>query len=136
MNPQELLRNAADLIEERGKERDREGGERSMAAAVGAFNCLSGHSLTEADGWRFMAALKLARSFGGGYKRDDYEDLAAYAALTAESLEVSPTANQVRGCFNCKRGGEDNHCGAPNSIYMNCGPSHGFKHWLCCKGAE
>ena len=36
-------------------------GERSMASTVKAFNALTGHNLTESEGWEFMVLLKLVR---------------------------------------------------------------------------
>lgn len=80
----EILQIAFDTISQRGKERDKEDGERSMLATVNAFNALTGHNLTETDGWKFMTVLKLARSGAGGYKLDDYIDMSAYAALAGE----------------------------------------------------
>lgn len=77
----EILRIAADIIEERGKQRDKPNGERSMARAVAAFNALRGHNLTEVDGWRFMEILKIAR----GDDFDSFCDGAAYAALAGEA---------------------------------------------------
>ena len=81
----QLLRRAADLIEERGAQRDRPGGERSMAATVAAFNAIYGTELSEVQGWTFMQLLKLSRSAGGRYVADDFEDGIAYAALAAEA---------------------------------------------------
>ena len=89
--PQALLRNAADVIDQRGVERDSSSGqqqERSMSAAVAAFNAIEGTSLTERQGWAFMQTLKLVRAAStarnGRYNVDDYLDGAAYAALGAE----------------------------------------------------
>lgn len=81
----DILRRAADLIAERADQRDRPGGERSMASTVAAFNAIYGAQLTETQGWVFMQLLKLSRSAGGRYIADDYEDCVAYAALAAES---------------------------------------------------
>lgn len=88
-NPGDLLRMAADTIDQRGQERDNgEGGERSMAATVAAFNAIEGTDLTERQGWAFMQALKMVRAAStarnGRYNQDDYVDGAAYAALGAE----------------------------------------------------
>lgn len=86
ISPEALLRQAADTIANRAAERDTEA-ERSMARTVAAFNALSGHKLTERDGWRFMAVLKLGRSYSGTRANiDDYLDGAAYMALAAETL--------------------------------------------------
>lgn len=80
----EILRTAADTIEQRGTERDQDG-ERSMARAVAAFNALFSHELTETEGWQFMVILKMARSAQGAYQPDDYTDQTAYSALAAEA---------------------------------------------------
>lgn len=56
-----------------------------MAKAVAAFNVITGHTLTEEQGWLFMGVLKQVRSQQGAYKQDNYEDEAAYAALRAEA---------------------------------------------------
>ena len=84
-----FLRQAAETIEERAKERDLSA-ERSMHRAVAAFNALTKHNLTENDGWVFMAVLKLARSRAGATNPDDYIDGAAYLALALESLTSRP----------------------------------------------
>lgn len=92
-SPQDLLRQAADVIDQRGAERDTTGAgqqqERSMAATVAAFNAIEGTALTERQGWAFMQTLKLVRAAStarnGRYNEDDYLDGAAYAALGAES---------------------------------------------------
>ena len=87
-NPGDLLRMAADTIDQRGQERDSTGKERSMAATVAAFNTIEGTDLTERQGWAFMQTLKLVRAAStarnGRYNPDDYVDGAAYAALGAE----------------------------------------------------
>ena len=81
----EILINAAKLIDSRGKERDKDDGERSMERCVKSFNEMTGHELTETDGWKFMIFLKLARMEGGSFKFDDYEDAVSYSGLMAES---------------------------------------------------
>ena len=82
---QDLLIQAADTIDQRAAERDQADGERSMARTVAAFNALTGHRLSETQGWQFMALLKLSRSNGGRLQLDDYVDGAAYVALAGES---------------------------------------------------
>ncbi|MEY4402174.1 MAG: Edwardsiella phage eiAU83 [Verrucomicrobiota bacterium] len=89
MNAQEKLREAARLIEERAQQRDRAGGERSMAATVAAFNAIYGTGLTEVQGWHFMELLKMSRAAGGRYIADDYDDKIAYAALAAEAAALN-----------------------------------------------
>lgn len=78
-----VLEIAAELIGDRAASRDVEK-ERSMARCVRTFNAMTGHSLTEEDGWLFMQYLKQARSKGGAFRFDDYLDDVAYAALRAE----------------------------------------------------
>ncbi len=84
---QSILRKAADLIEERAKQRDQPNGEKSMAKTVQAFNAIYGTSLTEVQGWHFMELLKMTRSAYGVYVADDFEDKVAYAALAAEAAK-------------------------------------------------
>lgn len=88
-NAADFLQKAAALITDRGKERDQEDGERSMSRCVNTFNAMTGHNLSEEDGWLFMVYLKHARMRGGKFKLDDYEDAIAYEALMTESAVAS-----------------------------------------------
>ena len=94
MKAPDFCTKAAALMEDRGKERDTEDGERSMARCVNAFNAMTEHDLSEEDGWLFMVYLKHARMRQGGFKLDDYEDAVAYEALMGEcaleSIGVPP----------------------------------------------
>lgn len=90
MKADEILRQAADIIEERGKLRDTPEGERSMARAVAAYTALRGKAMeSELDGLVFMCVLKLARATAGESYLDDYSDLAGYAALAGECISES-----------------------------------------------
>lgn len=80
----DFLKNALAHMEDRASTYDAPGGERSMAKTVGAFNIITGHQLTVEQGWLFMGLLKKVRSQQGGYRADNYEDDAAYAALRGE----------------------------------------------------
>jgi hypothetical protein len=80
----EFLKKALGHMEDRAATYDKEGGERSMGKTVAAFNAITGSNLTEEEGWLFMEILKQVRSMQGGFKADNYEDLAAYAALRGE----------------------------------------------------
>lgn len=82
----EILVTAADIIDQRGKLRDKEGGERSMAHAVKMFNAKHNTNITESQGWDFMISLKNARMAAGGFNPDDYLDAVAYQALLAECV--------------------------------------------------
>lgn len=75
--------------------RDTPQGERVVSTLVEMFNTLTGHELSEADGWKFMLLVKLVRSENGKYHPDDYVDLAAYSSLLGEceSKENEDTDN-------------------------------------------
>lgn len=82
-----LLFNAASIMEERGRNYDQPGGERSMADTVAMFNILTGNKLTEEDGWEFMSLLKKKRkrTAKGPALKDSVEDDIAYTALAGEA---------------------------------------------------
>lgn len=83
---QTLLSRASELMDARGKEYDKPGGERSVHAIVTAFNAISGKFLTEAEGWLFLSLLKQVRLFNKpGFHTDSAEDAIAYAALMGEA---------------------------------------------------
>ena len=85
MNAHEVLEKAAQHMKDRAATYDKPEGERSMGATVGAFKAITGHELTEEQGWLFMALLKAVRSQQGSYRADSYEDGAAYFALAGEA---------------------------------------------------
>jgi hypothetical protein len=90
MNPSDVLRAAAQHMEDRAATYDAPSGERSMRKAVDMFNILKGDDyLTTELGWLFMAILKMVRSQQGDFKADNYEDMAAYCALAAEEAEAN-----------------------------------------------
>lgn len=83
-----ILKRAAQHMEDRAAARDQPGGERSMERTVKAFNALTGHQISERDGWMFMVALKAARACTTQTGlSDDYEDGAAYFGLAGESAQ-------------------------------------------------
>lgn len=83
-----LLQKAGDIMLERGKQYDKPEGERSMGKCVSAFNIITGHSLTEAEGWLLLQLLKDVRQWQRpGYHQDSAEDCIAYAALKAEAKQ-------------------------------------------------
>lgn len=82
----ELLGRAAAHMHERGKTYDAPEGERSMGKAVAAFNAITGHALSESEGWLLLQVLKDVRLFTrSAYHADSAEDCIAYAALKAEA---------------------------------------------------
>lgn len=87
----DFLGAALNHLGDRASTYDNPTGERSMGRTVEAFNAITGHKLTEEQGWLFMCLLKQVRSQQGKYKSDNYEDLTAYASLMGEC------AAKVRG---------------------------------------
>ena len=86
MKADEFLQQGIDAMKQRAALRDTPQGERSTAKAVEIFNAWTGHKLSEADGWRFLIALKQAREIQGQFHADDYVDMAAYPGLLGECL--------------------------------------------------
>lgn len=86
MKAPDYLKDAAAIMEERGKQYDSEAGERSMEQTVTAFEAITGKCLTEAEGWLFMALLKMVRDNKRVVAHEDScLDLIAYTALYAEA---------------------------------------------------
>lgn len=87
MKSTEFLQAAIEVQAERGKQYDKPSGERSMAATVSAFNCITGSMLEESDGWMFLGLLKLVRQSQNPekYHHDSALDFVAYASLYAEA---------------------------------------------------
>lgn len=84
VNANEFLTDAVGQMQNRAQLRDQPQGERSMATIVATFNALTGHQLTEAEGWEFMVLLKMVRGRQGKFNKDDYVDGAAYFGLLGE----------------------------------------------------
>ena len=82
-----FLEAALNHLGDRAATYDNPQGERSMGRTVQAFNTITGHKLTEEQGYLFMVLLKAVRSQQGKYKSDSYEDGAAYFALMGEVSE-------------------------------------------------
>lgn len=84
--PSDFLRQAADTLDERGKQYDSTGSERSMEKTVTIFNTLTGNSLTTAEGWQFMKVLKDVRLWSNTdvVHVDSIVDNLGYTALLAE----------------------------------------------------
>jgi hypothetical protein len=86
MKANEFLTAASKHMTDRASTYDKPQGERSMAATVAAFNNITGHQLSEADGWLMMTLLKLVRlKQRPGFHQDSAEDAVAYAALLGEA---------------------------------------------------
>lgn len=80
-----ILASAVGHLTDRAATYDQPQGERSMTKTVAMFNTLTGNTLTDEQGWLFMACLKMVRSQQGNYRADSYEDGAAYFALAGEA---------------------------------------------------
>ena len=95
----DILKAAAGHMKDRAATYDKPEGERSIGAAVRAFNAVTGDGLMDSEerGWLFMVLLKAVRSQQGDYRADSYEDGAAYFALTGEAAardrQPTPTKN-------------------------------------------
>lgn len=86
----EVLRAGLNILEERAKEYEQPGGERSTAKIVAAFNAITGRTgdraLTETEGWLFLRTLKDVRFFSvKGFHKDSGVDGTNYSALMTES---------------------------------------------------
>ena len=90
----EFLLDGAKILEERGKQYDTPGGERSMGRTVTAFNAITGQALSEAHGWLLMQLLKDVRQWQNPsvYHADSAVDGVNYAALKAEALSRGAAA--------------------------------------------
>jgi hypothetical protein len=85
MRAADIINSALGHMQDRAATYDKPEGERSMGATVDAFTAVTGVSMTEEQGWLFMALLKAVRSQQGAYRADSYEDGAAYFALAGEA---------------------------------------------------
>lgn len=92
----EILQAAAGHMQDRAATYDKPEGERSMGATVEAFKAVTGHQLTEEQGWLFMVLLKAVRSQQGGLRMDSYEDGAAYFSLAGEAAARDRTRPIIR----------------------------------------
>lgn len=86
MNASELLRRAADIIDQRGTEYDNTGinQERSMPRICQLFSETTGRQMTIGEGYQFLIALKTARIERSPDHLDSYLDRLAYQALKDE----------------------------------------------------
>lgn len=84
-----ILSTAKGHLQDRAATYDKQGqgGERSIGAAVEAFRAVTGDGdmNTAERGWLFMLLLKTVRTQQGEYRADNYEDATAYAALMGEA---------------------------------------------------
>ena len=67
----DFLKRAIQTMNDRGKQYDSPGGERSMGKAVEAFNAITGLSLTADEGWLLLQILKDVRQYSGASYHED-----------------------------------------------------------------
>lgn len=113
----DILRTGLQVLDQRGIQRDQPTGERSMPAVVRAFAELTGHQLSEQQGWLFMALVKIRRSQSGRPDVDHYVDGANYIALAGEAALNEPVfvltpAGEVcaSGVHHNVHDVDDDHC--------------------------
>ncbi len=94
----DILYYAASILQERGAARDQASGERSMKKIVAIFQALTGVTLSEYEGWKFMQAVKLARQTLPFFRSDDYVDSINYEALAAECRSQGREARDNPAC--------------------------------------
>lgn len=85
---EDILERAAGHLRDRAETYDSGNGERSMGKVVAMFNTLCESQITTEQGWQFMALVKMVRCNQGEYKADNYEDGAAYFALSGEQASI------------------------------------------------
>lgn len=102
MKASEFLTQALAEMTDRARTYDRPEGERSMGRTVEAFRAVTGVSMTETQGWLFMALLKAVRSQQGAYRADSFIDGAAYFALAGESADKSSGDTDSLQPKNCE----------------------------------
>jgi NADH dehydrogenase/NADH:ubiquinone oxidoreductase subunit G len=83
LSAHDIVLQAASEMQDRAVTYDKPAGERSMGATV----AVTGVSMTEEQGWLFMALLKAVRSQQGNMKTDNYVDGSAYFALAGEAAQ-------------------------------------------------
>jgi len=82
MKATEFLNVAAKHMENRNTIYDSPDGERSMDKTVIAFNTITNHNLSKAEGWLLLQLLKDVRQWSNKkYDTDSAEDCIAYSAL-------------------------------------------------------
>jgi len=97
MDAIKILEMGAEEMKDRAKTYDQPNGEKSMGATVEMFNAMTGHTLTEEQGWKFMVCLKLVRS-ENGTRLDSFVDGAAYFGLAGEaSIKRASEASSTEG---------------------------------------
>jgi len=87
----QMLQDAANTMAARAAQDDKPEGERSMGAAVPAFNIITGNDMRESHGWLLLQLLKDVRDNQRDKAHEDsLVDCVAYLALKAEARLAGP----------------------------------------------
>lgn len=82
----ELVTRGAKVLEERAKEYDQPGGERSAGKVAAMWSAATGKAMTESEAWLFLVLLKATRlAAAPGPHDDSATDGACYFGLMGES---------------------------------------------------
>lgn len=84
MKASDFLQAGLDAMKDRAEVRDQPSGERSAARAASILRAWTNHDWVEADVWRCLLAVKMARESQGKLHPDDLIDGSAYFALLGE----------------------------------------------------
>ena len=91
----DLLQSAMNSLKSNARLRDAPKGERSAPRAASILTAWTGKKWTADDVWRVLVAVKMAREIQGEYHADDYVDMAGYAALLGESLNLEKNREAI-----------------------------------------
>lgn len=106
--PEDFMREAIAIIDQRGIDNGYDAGEeRSAAKVADVYNALTGHQLTEAGVWKLLMVLKLVRNERKP-NHDNIVDLIGYAGLLGETqsaLAAEDTGTHKKVDVNVDREG-------------------------------
>lgn len=85
-----------------GERQDQYGAPEDSFSRIAAYwTTYLGRPVSALDVAHLMALMKLARAQGQGFKRDNYVDLAGYAAIAADRLAPKAAPKPERSCETC-----------------------------------
>lgn len=85
-----------------GERQDQYGAPEDSFSRIAAYwTTYLGRPVSSLDVAHLMALMKLARAQGQGFKRDNYVDLAGYAAIAADRLAPKAAPEPERSCGAC-----------------------------------
>lgn len=85
-----------------GERQDQYGAPEDSFSRIAAYwTTYLGRPVSALDVAHLMALMKLARAQGQGFRRDNYVDLAGYAAIAADRLAPKAAPEPERSCWTC-----------------------------------